>query len=90
MPWALNVIVYATATGLIVPFIRHPLVLLLIVATMLWQAFGFILLLRAKSPLQSFLVLWFFILPTCCTLVLFPLLGPAVITILNAFYPAPK
>ena len=85
IPWACIFTGYALSPGFLVPFYNNRFVMVVLCTVALWQAIGFILLIRAKSPMQSFLVLLFFILSANFVLVFSPLIGPALITIVNAF-----
>jgi hypothetical protein len=90
MPWSLPLTELALGPGFIVPFLHNLIIMAVLIATVLWEALGFILLVRTKAPMRSFLVILYFILPAGFILVFFPVIGPAGVTLLNAFNYTPK
>lgn len=89
VPWALLFTEYFSVLGFMVPFFHNWIVMVILAAAALWQVLGFILIIRAKSPMPSFLVVLFFILPANFVIVFSTLIGPAVITVVNAFCQIP-
>ncbi len=76
---------WAYSPGYIEPFAKNPLGAGVLIATVLWQAFGIWFALRPAEPAKAqkkwYLVQSFCIAPSF----LVPLLGPATITIIQAF-----
>ncbi len=84
-PWAVPFAFFVLAPGFIMPIFHNWISVIILIAATFWQAVGFILLIRTKAPMRSFLLLLFFILPASFIIPLFPLIVPALITIVNAF-----
>jgi hypothetical protein len=84
-PWAVPFAFFILAPEFIMPIFRNliSVLILILIAATLWQIVGFILLIRSKSSMRSFLVILFFILPASFVILLFPLIVPAIITIVN-------
>jgi hypothetical protein len=84
-PWGLHFAFFPSGLGFIMPLFHNLIAVLVLISATLWQAFGFILLIRAKSPMRSFLVILYFILPASFVIALFPLIGPVALTIVTGF-----
>lgn len=69
----------------IAPFLHSWIAIALLIATILWQTLGCMLLIRAKSPMQSFLLILLFIPSTCFMLLLLPILVVLCVTLLKMF-----
>ncbi len=89
-PWGLSSAFFILGPGFTMPLFHNLTAVLVLIAATLWQTFGFILLIRAKSSMRSFLVILFFLLPASFVIALFPLIGPLAIPIINAFCQIPR
>jgi hypothetical protein len=83
LPFAPAVFGYVFAPGYILPMLNHPMARLLIVVLMAWHLIGCWLLSRTSNMLLQILTVLIFMAP----LGLWFMVGPAVITILQALGP---
>ncbi len=90
IPWASLLTGLASTPDFLSAFGHNAIEIDYLAATLLWQAVGLILLIRARSPMQSFLVILFFILPAFIMIVLFPIACPIIIGLATALSPTPK
>jgi hypothetical protein len=78
-----TVMTILAAPGFILPFFNNPIGRLLTVTAGVWMLLGFYVMYKCRKWWQRLILTFIFPLPVLLT----PMLGPAVVTIINAFGP---
>lgn len=83
VPWSVFVLQFIFAPGYTGTLLKQPAGIALTLATMLWQGLGIFLISRTASVGLRVVIAIFFITPV----LLLPMFGPALVTILQALGP---
>ncbi|MBX9720795.1 MAG: hypothetical protein K2X81_05340 [Candidatus Obscuribacterales bacterium] len=83
LPWIILGVTCICSPSYIIPFLNHPTGRLVMLLVFAWETLGCLLLARYRHAIVWVAVMMFCILPA----ILVPMLGPAVIVILQALGP---